>query len=55
MGIGDTEDLLEAETLKGERLGPIENSFDMLQLDVPTQDLGVQGLIVVGPLHPGKV
>lgn len=27
----------------------------MLQLNVPTQDLGIQGLIIVSPLDTGKV
>jgi hypothetical protein len=55
LGIGYSKDLIDAETLKCERLGTIEKGFDMLQLDIPAQDLGFHGLIVVGPQHPGKV
>jgi hypothetical protein len=49
LGIRDAEDLSEAETLKGERLGAIEDRFDKIQLEFPAQELAFEGLIIVGP------
>ena len=49
MGTRDAEDLPEAETLEGERLGAIENCFDKIQLEFPAQELAFEGLIIVGP------